>query len=520
MSWLLSDISHFLGFLAVVAVLVVAAAVVLHWLQAAAPSLIHASPEQLSGPYDYAASGVYLGSAGREGGPARFLYDGPAHVMTIGPTRTGKSRKLLVPNLAYDTGRSMVVIDVKGELAAITGEWRAQFGEVVYLNPFGLFADDPRYNLKSAGFNPLLSLDPAKLTFVDDAMAMAESVCPLSSNERDPHWPASAQNLLAALLMFIRLGVGDKAGVFFPDDPNNGRVLAPTFGEMRRLLTLPPILFDRLIGVMMAHPFAPIGAKAAQFKGAADNKEIQCILSTAKTQTSFLDSPALAADLAKNGVDFAAFKRSVKTAYLILPPSLLLTHAKWLRLVIESAIRSMQTDEGLDRPAVLFMLDEFAQLDRLRAAETAVTLAAGYGIKLWTVIQNVNQIKRIYADNWESFIDSGVTTVFQCRDVATPEYLSKLSGSRIVKERSESASTSGQSVSEAEKRREYLITQHFYNLKDGELYIYEPTKDGRRLHEIHAPDFRDLPEVASGAIKLRIGPYERPPASAKLAKAA
>lgn len=509
MTWLLSDFSHFLAVIAVIAVLVVAVAVVVHWLQGGAPRLIHDSPEQLAGPYRYAASGIYLGSAARGGGPVRFMYDGPAHLMTIGPTRTGKSRKLLIPNLAYDTGRSMVVIDVKGELAAITGAWRARFGEVAYLNPFGLFADDPRYQLTSAGFNPLLTLDPAALTFVDDAMAMAESICPLSSNERDPHWPASAQNLIAALLMFVRLTAGQPGGVFLPQVPSEGHVRAATFGEVRRLLTLSAAAFDELLKAMCKHPFAPIGAKAAQFIGAADNKEIQGILSTARTQTSFLDSPALAADLAKDGVDFASFKRATKTAYLILPPALLLTHAKWLRLVIESAIRSMQTDDGLDRPAVLFMLDEFAQLDRLRAVESAVTLAAGYGIKLWTVIQNINQIKRHYADNWESFIDGGVTTVFQCRDVATPEYLSKLSGSRIVKERSESSSTSGASASEAERRREYLITQHFYNLRDGELYLYEPTREGRRLHEIYAPDFRDLPEVASGAIELRLGPYER-----------
>lgn len=506
MTWLLSDIWHFLAVLGAGAVVVVLAVVIVHRLQAAAPSLIHDSPEQLTGPYAYASMGLYLGSAAREGGPSKFLYDGPAHITTIGPTRTGKSRRLLIPNLIYETARSMVVIDIKAELAAITGEWRGRRGDVIYLNPFGLYADDPRYELKSAGYNPLLALDPDSVSFVDDAMSLAEDLIPTESNIQQPHFPESAQNLLAALIMFVRLGYGKKEGIFDPE-VGEGRVLAPTFGEVRRLLAaLPAHAFEKLIKAMVVHPLDAIGAKAAQFGENNNNREITSILSTARTQTAFLDSPAIRDDLAKNGVDFAELKRKPKTVYLILPPRLLKTHAKWLRLVIDSAMRSLQNDEGLDRPSVLFVLDEFAQLGRMAAVETAVTLAAGYGIKVWVVIQNINQLRRLYDDNWESFIDGGVTTVFQCRDVATPEYLSKLSGSRIILERSESASTSGQSVSEAEKRREYLITQHFYNLKAGQSYIYEPTHDGRRLHEIDAQDYSQLPEVANGTIQLRPAP--------------
>jgi type IV secretion system protein VirD4 len=507
MDWLLSDITHFLGiilgggFVVIVVTLIVAAIGKGNRL-----ALIHHNPEQLVGPYEYAPVGIYLGSAKHEGGPERFLYGGPAHITTIGPTRTGKSRRLLIPNLALETGRSMVVIDIKGELAAVTGEWRSRFGDVVYLNPFGLYADDPRYKLTSAGYNPLLALDPESLSFVDDAVSLAEDLCPAEANTQQPHFPESAQGLLAALIMFVRLAYGTEDGNFIPEVPTEGFVMAPSFGEVRRLLTLPGPAFERLIMTMIAHPFAPIGAKAAQFAKAKDNKEISSILSTARTQTAFLDSPAVTADLAKDGVDFASLKRSTKTVYLILPPRLLMAHAKWLRMVVDSAMRSLQNDEGLDRPSVLFMLDEFAQLGRMKAVEAAVTLAAGYGIKVWSVIQNINQLKAIYKDNWETFIDGGVTTVFQCRDVATPEYLSKLSGSRIVREKSESSGPSGQSVSEAEKRREYLIGQHFYNLKIGEAYIYEPTTDGRRLHEIAAPDFSELPEVASGAIQLRPAP--------------
>ncbi len=96
MDWLLSDITHFLaiilggGFIVLVGTLIVIAIG-----KGNRAALIHHNPEQLVGPYQYAPAGIYLGSAKAEGGPARFLYGGPAHITTIGPTRTGKSRRLL-----------------------------------------------------------------------------------------------------------------------------------------------------------------------------------------------------------------------------------------------------------------------------------------------------------------------------------------------------------------------------------------------------------------------------------------
>jgi type IV secretion system protein VirD4 len=55
------------------------------------------------------------------GGTVRTVeFGGPEHILTIGPTRSGKDRRLLAPNLIHDTDRSMLVVDPKGELARWT----------------------------------------------------------------------------------------------------------------------------------------------------------------------------------------------------------------------------------------------------------------------------------------------------------------------------------------------------------------------------------------------------------------
>lgn len=506
MDWLLGDLTHFLSVLGGAAIFVGILTAIVHVLQQrASKPQIQLNPSQPVAPSTIKESGIYLG-IDKGNNTDKYRYDGAAHITTIGSTRTGKSRRLLIPNLAFETNRSMVVIDIKGELAAITGEWRGRHGKVVYLNPFGLYANDPRYMLKSTGYNPLLTLDPQSLSFVDDAMSLAEDLIPVESNTHQPHFPQAAQNLLAALIMFVRIGFNTKEGIFDPETAE-GRVLAPTFGEVRRLLAaLPTQAFAKLIKTMTFHPLDAIVAKAAQFEGGDKNDEIMSILSTARTQTAFLDSPAIRDDLSKHGVDFSSLKRETTTVFLILPPRLLKTHAKWLRLIIDSAMRSMQNDEGLDRPSVLFVLDEFAQLGRMAAVETAVTLAAGYGIKVWAVVQNINQLQTIYHENWETFIDGGVTTVFQCRDVATPKYMSSLSGSDIIENKSATSSHSGVSLTKAEQRRQYLIDNHFYSLHEGDMYVYEPTAKGRVIRHITAPDFLKLPDVESGAIQLRSAP--------------
>src|SRR5271156_1726816 len=115
---------------------------------------------------------MYLGlEVGEDGRPGKRIgYNGDAHMLTIGPTRSGKSRRLLIPNLLYETGRSMLVIDIKGELAAYTAAHRAtKGGKVVALDPFGVL---PGRGVKipSVGFNPMRRLDPASDNFVDDAM--------------------------------------------------------------------------------------------------------------------------------------------------------------------------------------------------------------------------------------------------------------------------------------------------------------------------------------------------------------
>ena len=96
-----------------------------------------------------AATPDHAGQRGQE-----LTYSGERHLLLFGPNGSGKGTRLLIPNLLRLRGKSLVVIDPKGELAAVTADYRSQVSDVVILNPFGLLG------MASAGFNPLASLDP------------------------------------------------------------------------------------------------------------------------------------------------------------------------------------------------------------------------------------------------------------------------------------------------------------------------------------------------------------------------
>ncbi|MFD2845239.1 type IV secretory system conjugative DNA transfer family protein [Paracoccus cavernae] len=86
---------------------------------------------------------------GRDADSARLLrYDGPAHLLTLAPTRAGKGVGTIIPNL-LTAKRSVLVIDPKGENARITARARSGLGPVHVFDPFGVTG------LPTAACNPL-----------------------------------------------------------------------------------------------------------------------------------------------------------------------------------------------------------------------------------------------------------------------------------------------------------------------------------------------------------------------------
>jgi len=371
---------------------------------------------------------------GRRVGPnGAFLnkirYDGERHVLVFGANRVGKGAGLLVPNLLQMEGnRSVVALDIKGELAAVTAPYRPKLGRVVVLNPFGVHVSDPLYrDLRSNGFNPLAALDYKAPRFNSEASLLAEALVPMAANidANSGHFEGSAQALVTALIMYVVIEARSTGAV-------------PTMARVRELLCLAsaapsPANNNEGLGLpklalgMIELGFAALTNKAGQFIDW--NREIQGIANAAKRHTAFLDDTEIAEDLSKDGVDFRDLKRGPMTVYIVLPPEMLVRHAKWVRLVLSSALNAIMRPREVGEPRVLFMLDEFFAVGHLDIIASTYGLVAGYGIQFMPVLQDLGQLKELYPKMWETFIGmAGVVAYFAPNEMTSAEWISRRCG--------------------------------------------------------------------------------------------
>jgi len=355
-----------------------------------------------------------------EGGKL-LRYDGPAHLLTMAPTRSGKGVGTIIPNL-LTLDRSVVCIDPKGENARVTARARAAKGDVWCLDPFGVSGRP------TARYNPLAWLDPTSPDLAEDAQTIADALvhdAPGQSGEA--HWNEEAKALIAGVILHTVV-----------HEPP-ARV---TLATVRDKLTRDPAGFAALLADMQASTGAGgLIARAANRQLGKSNREAAGVLSSAQRHTHFMDSPRLVDSTSASDFRFADLKERPGTVFLCLPPDRLDTYARWLRLLVGQAVTDMARSPARPASPVLFLLDEFAALGRLEPVERAMGLMAGYGLQLWPILQDMHQLRALYGERAGTFLsNAGVVQTFGVNDHATADMLSRTIGDTTIEY--ETASTS------------------------------------------------------------------------------
>jgi len=87
----------------------------------------------------------------------------------------------------------------------------------------------------------------------------------------------------------------------------------------------------------------------------------------------------------------------------------------------------LQEDRG--PVPVLGLFDEFAQLGTMKIMSDVMGIGRGYGLRIWPVLQDLNQLKELYPQRWETFLsNAGAQIFFAPRDVTSARYISDLTG--------------------------------------------------------------------------------------------
>ena len=398
-----------------------------------------AEPEELlpkDWDYSSASGGLFLGY--RKG---RMLgWSDDRHALTVAGTRAGKGASLIVPNLLLYPG-SVLAIDPKGELARITGRRRKELGnKLVVLDPFG---ENGRW--KSGNYNPLAELDPKGKEVIDEAGAIAQALV-VYSGQGDPHWTSAARALLRALILLtLTLDENERNLVTVRE------LLMLTHKTVEDTATAQKLKKSTALFGMMAaleDKFERVVCGQGEAFRDMHEKERESVLSEARTQTQFLDSPPLREVLTKSDFSLKDLKREKLSVFLCLPARHMDTHDRWLRVIINLAVGALEPrrsdPKDKNKPPVLLLLEEFPVLKHMEKLEAAAGQLAGSGVKLWVIVQNLGQLKRHYEKGWETFIaNAGVITAFGNADIETLEYVSKKLGKAAMRvERGSGASSS------------------------------------------------------------------------------
>lgn len=384
-----------------------------------------------------------------------LYYRGESHLLLVAPPRSGKATDILIPLLLqYGLGKphpdprqseatSVICIDPKGQLAAVTGPRRARAGQrVIILNPFKILPTvlapdtdhfrgiDPKRVTFFARFNPMASLSAEAGTFHADLANLSDAMFDAVARQGwgETHWIESGQDLCAAIIGHLQANERD--------------ALLKNLPAMRRIVTSPRLLRKASYEAQLEHDGqdeAIAQILEPYISKRADNKsEIASIISTARTQTRFLGVGAIADCLRDRDFDWTDLRKEPTAVYIVLPVKYLKTCARFFRLMLADCLYALLAQpKGLP---VLCIADEFGQLGKLDIITDILALGAGLNIQLMPVLQDINQLKDIYRERWESFpAAAGAQIYFAPRDYTTSEEISKLCGEKTVKIPSESS---------------------------------------------------------------------------------
>ncbi len=321
--------------------------------------------------------------------PVLMQFDG--HLITIAPTGAGEGLGCIIPALLRHEG-PIIVIDPKGENVAITARRRREMGQqVVVLDPIGI-TDQP-----AAALNPLDLLDATAATTVDEAAALAAILIEHHGDDRNRFWYDRAEHFITGAILHA-----------LADHPPEQRNL-PTVRSILGLAAGDP---EQVMEAMMrsVHPEVRAIARSVSI-GAPETRA--SIIAVAQDGVDFLRGPLVQDATRRTTFDLQSVTLGDPLSiYIVLPPHMLESHGKLLRMWVATLIMAITRRRGRARASTLFLLDEAAQLGTLPQLRQAVTLLRGYGLQTWSFWQDLSQLRLLYPFDWQTMVNN--CQVVQC----------------------------------------------------------------------------------------------------------
>jgi len=406
------------------------------------------------------------------------------HTLIVARTRTGKGTRVIVPTLLRYLG-SMIVIDPKGENAAITARARKLSLEstVHILNPWGLLgARFEKRGFPAATYNPLDVLDRNDPNVVAIAQTLASTISPTWPGDKDKFWSGSAANVIAAVLLWIT------------DQPGETKTLA----RAREILSLSRKQFTDQFMTKMAASRAFDGAIKEMISPYLDlaDETYSGIFANIGEATKFLSDPQVKVSTATSSFSMADLISGMTTVYVVIPPERVDTQKTWLRLLITAATATFKQipSEGREnKHRTMFLIDEFPALGRMPDLPRDIATMSGYGVDYTLIVQGIDQLKDQYKESAGAILSNCAYKWFcNVNDLESAKYLSESLGQKTVQTTGKSVSkgvsgsgqTEGESTTTGEAARNLMNPDEILTLGRSAAILLNPTTRPQYLRPV------------------------------------
>ena len=345
-----------------------------HWARAIDLRLLRGRPGR---------GGVFL--LGRHG-RRMLVTQAQTSVLVIGPTRSGKTSGLVIPNL-FEWDGPAIATSTKSELVDITGGRRQALGPVYVYDPTGAIGGG---RVRTVTWSPISGCDD-----LDRAWMVASWLCASlqqggGRGDSDwSHWAESGKLLIAPLLYVAA-------------------VTQRTIVDVRNwihgfdLATPLSILEDMLLDPSVSGDSDPIRAMSMLVSvDQRPERERGTVFSTVMRIFNVFTERAVAESALSSRFDAEDFLRRRGTLYLCTPrqsPERVASlFVGILMTVVTAAYTLSDSDPGHgSNPVLGLFLDELANVVPIEDLPALASQGAGRGVMLFSIVQDLSQLRARY----------------------------------------------------------------------------------------------------------------------------
>jgi type IV secretion system protein VirD4 len=399
--------------------------------------------------------------------------DSAMHALVCGPTGSGKTTSIFIPNLIDRIESSAIVTEATAgneppDLYAKTSGYRSIAGQqkIYYFNP-----DD----LASDCINPV----DAVRSYAD-AQNLAKLIVENTTSKNnygDDVWPKAETNLLT---MFIA----------------HAAALGKDLGYIRGLLREGP---DDLVNQMLKSPVEEVRGEYGGFHKTSREGFRYGVFASLMQRLALWVNPRVVALTSKTTIDLDSLAREKFTFYLAVPARK--SHLKPVAALIFNYILQYAEEQHFEHPLFL-SLDEFTNFGMIPGIAERLGIIRHKKIGVMLGIQDAMQLERVYGreDATIMFGQLGCRIFFRPRTIDVAERISKMAGQSTVYERK--VSSTGQ-IQEKESGRPLIDPSEVMSLPDTKMLVFTPRTSPMLMERFTWRDYINAMNIP-GVIKRKV----------------